>query len=51
MARVLVVHASKHGSTRDVAERVAERLRQRGHQVDIQAARGLRVSLDGYQLA
>jgi menaquinone-dependent protoporphyrinogen oxidase len=33
---VLVGYATKHGSTREVAERVADKLRQTGHAVDLQ---------------
>ena len=50
MAQVLVVHASRHGSTAEVAVHVAERLRQAGHHVDVQAARHVTTPVDGYQL-
>lgn len=36
--RVLVAHASRHGSTREVAEAVAATLRARGFAVDVMAA-------------
>jgi menaquinone-dependent protoporphyrinogen oxidase len=32
---LLVAYASKHGSTHEVAEAVAEQLRQHGHEVDV----------------
>jgi flavorubredoxin len=31
---VLVAYASKHGSTRDIAERIAEKLRQLGKEAE-----------------
>jgi menaquinone-dependent protoporphyrinogen oxidase len=48
MAKVLVAYATKYGSTREVAERVASRLRERGFEADLAAAGQVR-SLDGYQ--
>lgn len=33
--RILVGYASVHGSTREIAERIAERLRGRGHSVEV----------------
>jgi menaquinone-dependent protoporphyrinogen oxidase len=33
--RILVVHASSHGQTRKIAEAIAQRLRQRGHEVEL----------------
>lgn len=33
--RILIAVASRHGSTHDIAARVAQRLNERGHQVDI----------------
>ena len=50
MAQVLVVHASRHGSTTDVAARIAERMRQAGHQVDLHDAGRVTTPVDGYQL-
>ena len=47
MSRTLVVHASAHGSTREVAEAVASTLRERGLDVDVRPARDL-PGLDGY---
>lgn len=38
MARVLVVHASRHGGTRGIAERIAEVLQDEGHEVELAAA-------------
>jgi menaquinone-dependent protoporphyrinogen oxidase len=38
MATVLVVHASRHGSTRGIAERIAHELERRGHVVALAAA-------------
>lgn len=38
MKRVLVAYASRHGSTREVAEHVAETLRSAGVAVDVMAA-------------
>ncbi|MDO8213568.1 flavodoxin domain-containing protein [Conexibacter sp. CPCC 206217] len=35
---VLVVHASRNGATRGVAQRIAERLQERGRPVDLRAA-------------
>ena len=37
---VLVGYATKHGSTRGVAERIAARLREHGLGVDVRALRG-----------
>src|SRR6059058_1597122 len=45
--RVLIAYATKHGSTREVAERVAERLRAHGLDVEVQATGGIR-ELDDY---
>lgn len=36
--RILVAHAGRHGSTREVAERVAEVMRSAGHDVDVMPA-------------
>ncbi len=47
MAAVLVAHATKYGSTREVAETIATRLRERGFEIDVRAARDVD-SLDGY---
>jgi menaquinone-dependent protoporphyrinogen oxidase len=38
MARVLVVHASRHGATRGIAERIARVLDAEGHDVELAAA-------------
>lgn len=32
---VLVAYASKHGATQQIAERIAEKLRERGHEADV----------------
>ncbi len=37
--KVLVVYASRHGATRGIAERVAETLAGRGHEVAVRAAK------------
>jgi menaquinone-dependent protoporphyrinogen oxidase len=50
VAQVLVVHASRHGSTTDVAARIAEHLRRAGHQVDLQDAGRVTTPVDDYQL-
>jgi menaquinone-dependent protoporphyrinogen oxidase len=47
MASVLVAYATKYGSTHEVADAVAGRLRERGLEVDVRAA-GTVDSLDGY---
>jgi menaquinone-dependent protoporphyrinogen oxidase len=47
MSRVLVAYASKHGSTAEIAEAVAEAIRSGGHEVDCLEA-GKAKSLDGY---
>lgn len=47
MTRVLVAFASKHGSTREVAEAIARTLRELGHDVDCESAASVR-TLDGY---
>ena len=46
--KVLVAYASTHGSTQEIAEKVASTLRERGLAVDIQPARSLRAPLAGY---
>jgi menaquinone-dependent protoporphyrinogen oxidase len=46
-SHVLVSYATKHGSTTEVAEAVAGRLRESGHDVDVVAAADVR-TLDGY---
>src|SRR5512147_1212577 len=45
--KVLVAYASKYGSTQEVAEAVAETLRERGIEVDLQPMRKVR-TLAGY---
>jgi len=47
MTRVLVVHASKHGSTAEIAAAIAEGLRDAGLDVDCERAAAVG-SLDGY---
>ena len=42
MPGVLVAYATKHGSTREVAEAVSKTLRAEGVQVDLRPARGVR---------
>jgi len=45
--RILIAYATKHESTREVAEAVAERLRVHGLDIELRAARDVRV-LDDY---
>jgi len=45
--RVLVAYASRHGATRDIAERIGETLRTEGLDAEVQPAGSVR-SLDGY---
>ena len=47
MDSVLVAYATKYGSTREVAEAVAARLRERGLETDVRPAGDVR-RLDGY---
>jgi menaquinone-dependent protoporphyrinogen oxidase len=42
MTQLLVAFASKHGSTTEIAEALAEELRSRGYDVDLAAARDVR---------
>ncbi len=44
---ILVAYASTHGSTQQVAEKIAATLREQGHTVDLQLARDVR-TLQGY---
>ncbi len=41
--RILVAFATKHGSTREVADAIAATLRRRGHEVDVQPAAKVKV--------
>lgn len=45
--RILVAYASTHGAMQEVAEKVAETLREQGHAVDLRPAKDVK-SLDGY---
>ncbi len=47
MRRVLVGYASRFGSTREVATRIADRLRGRGHEATVCAV-DTATALDGY---
>jgi menaquinone-dependent protoporphyrinogen oxidase len=46
-SHILVAYATKHGSTIEVAEGIADVLRDRGHEVDVGPAADVR-ALDGY---
>ncbi|WP_304454651.1 flavodoxin domain-containing protein [Nocardiopsis sp. YSL2] len=46
--RVLVGYASEHGSTREVAQRIADRLSERGHSVEVWTLADA-PSADGYE--
>src|SRR5215217_972934 len=46
--RLLVAYATKHGSTQEVADAVAHRLRERRETVDVRTAADVR-DLDGYE--
>jgi len=48
MAKVLVAYASKHGSTAEIAEAVADEIRKGGHEADCVEA-GRVKGLDGYE--
>lgn len=50
MSKVLVAYASKHGSTAEIAEAVAEAIREGGHQVDCIEV-GEAGGVDGYDAA
>ncbi len=45
--KILVTYASTHGSTQEVAEQIAETLREQGQPLELRPAREVR-SLDGY---
>lgn len=47
--RILVAFATKHGSTREVAEAIAATLRERGLEADVQTAAKVK-DVDGYRL-
>ena len=50
MSKVLVAYATKHGSTREVAESVAATLRGRGDDVDVLPAGQVRDTIAGWDL-
>ena len=50
MSTVLVVYATKHGSTRDVADVIATTLGERGCEVDLHPASEIRKTLAGADL-
>jgi menaquinone-dependent protoporphyrinogen oxidase len=50
MTGILVVYATKHGSTRQVADAVATVLRAGGGSVDVRPAREVREPIDRYSL-
>jgi menaquinone-dependent protoporphyrinogen oxidase len=47
--KVLVAYASVHGSTQEIAEKIAATMREEGLEVDLQPIREVR-KLDGYRL-
>ena len=46
----LVAYATKHGSTREVADAIGKQLRERGFGVDVMEARAIPAGLSGYDL-
>ena len=46
----LVAYATKHGSTREVADAIGKQLRERGFGVDVMEARAIPADLSGYDL-
>ena len=46
----LVAYATKHGSTREVADAIGKQLRERGFGVDVMEARAIPADLNGYDL-
>jgi menaquinone-dependent protoporphyrinogen oxidase len=49
-SNVLVVYATKHGSTREVAEAISVTLRERGAEVELRPARDVREPIGGRDL-
>ena len=46
--RLLVAYATKHGGTGDIAEVIGQRLRDRGHEVDVRQAKDV-IHVAGYE--